>query len=66
MQTSLARRQRHRRSVHRGRPRGSSPVRRIALALPILLFTVFLMVGLAGVVVPEAASAEAGEANHNH
>ncbi|MBA2720315.1 MAG: transglycosylase domain-containing protein [Chloroflexi bacterium] len=50
MQTSLARRQRHRRSVHRGRPRGSSSVRRIALVIPIILFSAFLLVGLMGVV----------------
>ena len=50
MQTSLARRQRHRRSLNRGRPRGSSPVRRFAVAIPIILFSVFLLVGLAGVV----------------
>ena len=55
MQTSLARRQRHRRSVHRGRPRGSSPIRKIAVAIPIIVFSVFLMVGLAGVVGVAAA-----------
>jgi penicillin-binding protein 1A len=55
MQTSLARRQRHRRSLNRGRPRGASPVRRIAVAIPIILFTVFLMVGVAGVVGVAAA-----------
>jgi membrane peptidoglycan carboxypeptidase len=55
MQTSLARRQRHRRSVHRGRPRGSSPVRRFAVAIPIILFSAFLVVGLAGVVGVAAA-----------
>ncbi len=55
MQTSLARRQRHRRSVHRGRPRGSSPVRRIALAIPIIVFSAFLLVGLLSVVGVAAA-----------
>jgi membrane peptidoglycan carboxypeptidase len=55
MQTSLARRQRHRRSLDRERPRGSSAVRRVAIAIPILLFTVFLMVGLAGVIGVAAA-----------
>jgi membrane peptidoglycan carboxypeptidase len=55
MQTSLARRQRHRRSVHRGRPRGSSPVRRIAVAIPIIVFSAFLLVGLLGVVGVAAA-----------
>ncbi len=49
MQTSLARRQRHRRSLDRGRHRGSSAVRRVAIAIPIVLFGVFLLVGLAGV-----------------
>ena len=38
MQTSLARRQRHRRAGARRRPRGSSAVRRTAIAIPILLF----------------------------
>ena len=37
MQTSLARRQRHRRGVPRGRPRRSSAVRRVLIAIPILL-----------------------------
>ena len=55
MQTSLARRQRHRRSLDRGRPRGSSPVRRVAIAIPIVLFTTFLLVGLAGVIGVAAA-----------
>ncbi len=50
MQTSLARRQRHRRSLNRGRPRGSSIVRRVAIAIPIVLFSTFLLVGLAGLV----------------
>ena len=48
MHTSLARRQRHRRVGTRGRPRGSTAVKRTAIAIPILLFTVFLSVGLAG------------------
>ena len=55
MQTSLARRQRHRRSLGRERPRGSSAVRRVVIAIPILLFTAFLMVGLAGVIGVAAA-----------
>jgi membrane peptidoglycan carboxypeptidase len=49
MQTSLARRQRHRRSLGRGRPRGSSVVRRVVLVIPIVVFLAFLGVGLAGV-----------------
>ena len=55
MQTSLARRQRHRRSLGRERPRGSSAVRRVAIAIPFLLFGVFLMVGLAGMIGVAAA-----------
>ena len=50
MQTSLARRQRHRRSLGRGRPSGSSTVRRVAIAIPFVLFLAFLLVGLAGVI----------------
>jgi penicillin-binding protein 1A len=49
MQTSLARRQRHRRSLNRGRPSGSSVVRRVVLVIPIVVFLAFLAVGLAGV-----------------
>ncbi|HXI80342.1 MAG TPA: transglycosylase domain-containing protein [Verrucomicrobiae bacterium] len=55
MQTSLARRQRHRRSLGRGRPRGSSAVRRTLIAIPIILFSAFLAVGLAGLVGVAAA-----------
>jgi len=55
MQTSLARRQRHRRSLGRGRPRGSSAVRRVAIAIPIILLTAFVAVGLAGVIGVAAA-----------
>ena len=55
MQTSLARRQRHRRSLGRGRPRGSSAVRRAVIAIPIILFSAFVAVGLAGLVGVAAA-----------
>ena len=55
MQTSLARRQRHRRGVGRGRPRGSSTLRRVLIAIPILLLAVFLLIGLAGLVAAAAA-----------
>ncbi|HET7028865.1 MAG TPA: transglycosylase domain-containing protein [Candidatus Limnocylindrales bacterium] len=55
MQTSLARRQRHRRATGRGRPRGSSTVRRVAIAIPIILFAVFVLVGLAGLMGVAAA-----------
>ena len=48
MQTSLARRQRHRRLGPARRPRGSSPVRKTAIAIPIVLFSAFLSVGLVG------------------
>ncbi len=47
MQTSLARRQRHRRAARR-RPRGSNVVKRTAIIIPILLFAAFLGSGLAG------------------
>jgi membrane peptidoglycan carboxypeptidase len=55
MQTSLARRQRHRRSLGRGRPTGSSAVRRAVIAIPIILFSAFVAVGLAGLVGVAAA-----------
>jgi len=55
MQTSLARRQRHRRSLGRERPRGSSAVRRALIAIPIILFGSFLAIGLAGLVGVAAA-----------
>jgi membrane peptidoglycan carboxypeptidase len=50
MQTSLARRQRHRRSIDRGRPSGSSTVRRVAIAIPIVLLFAFILIGVAGVI----------------
>jgi membrane peptidoglycan carboxypeptidase len=55
MQTSLARRQRHRRGIRRGRPRGSSNVRRVLIAIPILLLTIFALVGVGGMVAAAAA-----------
>ena len=48
MQTSLARRQRHRRLGSRRRPRGSSAVKRTAIAIPIILFVAFAGAGVAG------------------
>ena len=48
MQTSLARRQRHRRLGTARRPRGSSAVRRTVIAIPFLVFALFLSAGLAG------------------
>ena len=50
MQTSLARRQRHRRGVKRGRPRGSSNLRRVIIAIPLLVLAIFILIGLAGLV----------------
>jgi membrane peptidoglycan carboxypeptidase len=56
MQTSLARRQRHRRGVDRGRPRGSSStLRRVAIAIPLLVLAIFLLIGVAGLVAVAAA-----------
>jgi peptidoglycan glycosyltransferase len=55
MQTSLARRQRHRRLGPRRRPRGSSAVRRTAIAIPIVLFGAFVSVGVAGLLGAVAA-----------
>src|SRR5438876_1224375 len=55
MQTSLARRQRHRRSLDRGRPPSSSPARLIVVAIPLVLFGSFIAIGLAGVIGVAAA-----------
>ena len=54
MQTSLARRQRHRRNGngHRG---GPGTVSKIAVAIPLFLFGSFLLVGLIGFVVAVSA-----------
>ena len=52
MQTSLARRQRHRRTIHR-RPAasgGSKTVRRILIAIPIVVITLAFLAGFVGVV----------------
>lgn len=46
MQTSLARRQRHRRMGAGRRPRGSGASRRIAVAIPLVLFGLLLAVAL--------------------
>jgi membrane peptidoglycan carboxypeptidase len=48
MQTTLARRQRHRRLGTRQRPRGSSALKRTAIALPIILFVVLVGAGALG------------------
>jgi peptidoglycan glycosyltransferase len=46
MHTSLARRQRHRRNGAARRPRGGSAARRVAIAIPLFLFSTFLLVGV--------------------
>ena len=48
MQTSLARRQRHRRLGIARQPRGSSAVRRTVIVIPFLIFALFLSAGVAG------------------
>jgi membrane peptidoglycan carboxypeptidase len=48
MQTSLVRRQRHRRMGDRRRPRGTGVVAIIAIALPLLLFVTLLVLGAGG------------------
>jgi membrane peptidoglycan carboxypeptidase len=55
MQTSLARRQRHRRLGTARRPRGSSAVRRTVIAIPFLVFALFLSAGVAGLLGAVAA-----------
>jgi len=45
MQTSLARRQRHRRLEPARRPRGGTAIRRAALILPLLLFSLLILAG---------------------
>ncbi len=48
MQTSLTRRQRRRRQIDRRRPRGTGAAKYVAVAIPLILFTVIVLVGLAG------------------
>jgi peptidoglycan glycosyltransferase len=50
MQTSLARRHRRRRLAAGRRPRGGGTARRVALAIPIVLFASFVTVSLVGFV----------------
>ena len=50
MQTSLARRQRRRRNGSGRPPTGGSNVRRIAIAIPLLLFAALVMLGVLGFV----------------
>jgi membrane peptidoglycan carboxypeptidase len=45
MQTSLARRQRHRRLEPARRPQGGAAIRRAALILPLLLFSLLILAG---------------------
>jgi membrane peptidoglycan carboxypeptidase len=54
METSLARRQRHRRNGN-GHRRGSGAASKIAIAVPLFLFGTFLLVGLIGFVVAVSA-----------
>ena len=57
MQTSLQRRQRHRRSGAARRGSGGSNARRIALAIPLLLFSSFLALGAVGFITAISAYA---------
>src|SRR5689334_11845861 len=50
MQTSLQRRARHRRNGAARRGRGGGAARKIALAIPLLLFSSFLVLGAVGFV----------------
>jgi membrane peptidoglycan carboxypeptidase len=45
MQTSLARRQRHRRTGAARRPRGGGAAKGVALAIPLFFFSTFILVG---------------------
>ncbi len=55
MQTSLARRQRHRRTGAARRPRGGGAARRVAIAIPLALFLTLLCLGLVAFVGAVAA-----------
>jgi penicillin-binding protein 1A len=57
MQTALQRRQRHRRNGAARRGRGGGAGRRAALAIPVLLFSSFLVLGSVGFVASVAAYA---------
>ena len=57
MQTSLQRRQRHRRSGAARRGSGGSNARRVALAIPLLLFSSFLVLGAVGFITVVSAYA---------
>src|SRR5918996_5795640 len=58
MQTALHRRQRHRRNGAARRGRGGGAARRAALAIPLLLFSSFLVLGGAGFVSTVSAYAQ--------
>jgi membrane peptidoglycan carboxypeptidase len=57
MQTSLQRRQRHRRNGAARRGRGGGAARKVALAIPLLLFSSFLVLGAVGFVAVVSAYA---------
>src|SRR5947209_8618576 len=57
MQTSLQRRQRHRRNGAARRGSGGRGARRIALAIPLFLFSAFLVLGAVGFVAAVSAYA---------
>ncbi|HYO43560.1 MAG TPA: transglycosylase domain-containing protein [Candidatus Limnocylindrales bacterium] len=48
MQTSLTRRQRRRRLNERRRPRGSGAAKYVAVAIPLIIFTLIALAGVAG------------------
>jgi membrane peptidoglycan carboxypeptidase len=50
MNTSLARRQRHRRNGYARRGGGGGPARTVAIAFPLFLFSTFLLLGVVGFV----------------
>jgi membrane peptidoglycan carboxypeptidase len=54
MNTSLARRQRHRRNGN-GRRAGGGPARTVAIAFPLFLFSTFLLMGVVGFVAAVSA-----------
>src|SRR5262245_20453530 len=61
MQTALQRRQRHRRNGAARRGRGGGAARRVALAIPLLLFSSFLVFGGVGFVAAVSAYAHYSE-----
>ena len=55
MQTSLARRERRRRGASTRTPKGGAAVKRLAIIIPLILFTTIVLVGVLGVVSAVAA-----------